>query len=77
MAFFLAGKKTLLEAVTGVCSGVRPGIGPEFIPNSTPHRNKLLQLMLLCWHQEPSYRPQAAGKNSSYLFTNVLSDAVL
>ncbi|XP_053126429.1 receptor-interacting serine/threonine-protein kinase 2-like [Hemicordylus capensis] len=55
----LKGKKTLLEAVTGVCSGVRPGIEPEFIPNSLPNRNKLLHLIILCWHQETSYRPRA------------------
>uniref|UniRef100_A0A6J0UMZ0 Receptor-interacting serine/threonine-protein kinase 2-like n=1 Tax=Pogona vitticeps TaxID=103695 RepID=A0A6J0UMZ0_9SAUR len=53
-------KKTLLEAVTGVCSGMRPRIEPEFIPQSLPHRNKLLHLIVLCWHQEPSYRPSAA-----------------
>ncbi|XP_033013123.1 receptor-interacting serine/threonine-protein kinase 2-like isoform X2 [Lacerta agilis] len=55
----LKGKKSLMEALTGVCSGLRPGIEPEFIPNSLPHSNKLLQLMVLCWHQEPSYRPHA------------------
>ncbi|KAM6430455.1 receptor-interacting serine/threonine-protein kinase 2-like [Liasis olivaceus] len=56
----LKGKKTLLEAVAGVCSGLRPGIEPAFIPNGLPHRNKLVQLILLCWHQEPNFRPSAA-----------------
>nr|XP_056718834.1 receptor-interacting serine/threonine-protein kinase 2-like [Euleptes europaea] len=56
----LEGKKTLLEAVTGVCSRVRPGVEPAFIPSDLPHRNKLLQLVAVCWHQEPSYRPCAA-----------------
>uniref|UniRef100_A0A8D0L3X0 Uncharacterized protein n=1 Tax=Sphenodon punctatus TaxID=8508 RepID=A0A8D0L3X0_SPHPU len=52
------GKKTLLAVVTGVCSGLRPGIEAEFIPNHLPQRNKLLQLILLCWHQEHNFRPQ-------------------
>ncbi|XP_077166220.1 receptor-interacting serine/threonine-protein kinase 2-like isoform X2 [Paroedura picta] len=56
----LEDKKTLLEAVTGVCSGVRPGLELAFIPNGLPHRNKLQQLVALCWHQEPRYRPRAA-----------------
>ncbi|XP_062997045.1 receptor-interacting serine/threonine-protein kinase 2-like [Elgaria multicarinata webbii] len=64
------GKKTLLEAVTCVCNGVRPGIEPEFIPYSLPHRNKLLQLILLCWHEEPSYRPRAA--ECTALLRNIL-----
>ncbi|XP_066493601.1 receptor-interacting serine/threonine-protein kinase 2-like [Tiliqua scincoides] len=55
----LKGAKTLLKAVMGVCSGMRPGIEPEYIPNSLPYRNKLLQLTILCWHQEPGYRPHA------------------
>ncbi|XP_061450085.1 receptor-interacting serine/threonine-protein kinase 2-like [Rhineura floridana] len=56
----LKGKTSLLEAVTGVCSGMRPGIETELIPNSLPQRNKLLQLIALCWHEEPSYRPHTA-----------------
>ncbi|KAJ7312027.1 hypothetical protein JRQ81_006357 [Phrynocephalus forsythii] len=53
-------KKTLLEAVTGVCSGMRPGIEPGFLPHSLPHRNKLQHLVVLCWHQQACYRPSAA-----------------
>ncbi|ETE68474.1 Receptor-interacting serine/threonine-protein kinase 2, partial [Ophiophagus hannah] len=34
------------------------GIEAAFIPN-VPHRNRLVQLMLLCWHQEPHFRPSA------------------
>ncbi|XP_044290140.1 receptor-interacting serine/threonine-protein kinase 2-like [Varanus komodoensis] len=56
----LKGKKTLLEAVTGVCCGLRPGTGPEVIPESLPHRSQLLRLIYLCWHQEPGHRPHAA-----------------
>ncbi|XP_054856896.1 receptor-interacting serine/threonine-protein kinase 2-like [Eublepharis macularius] len=61
----LEGKKTLLEAVTSICSGVRPGLDPVFIPCDLPHRSRLLQLIALCWHQEPSYRPQAADCTAS------------
>ncbi|XP_015285207.1 PREDICTED: receptor-interacting serine/threonine-protein kinase 2-like [Gekko japonicus] len=56
----LEGKKTLLEAVTGICRGMRPGVEPAFISSGLPHRNKLLQMVALCWHQEPHYRPRAA-----------------
>ncbi|KAK9392953.1 receptor-interacting serine/threonine-protein kinase 2-like [Crotalus adamanteus] len=56
----LTGKKTLLQAVTGVCNGLRPGIEPAFIPNGLSHRNRLVRLMLLCWHQEPHCRPSTA-----------------
>ncbi|XP_008112157.2 receptor-interacting serine/threonine-protein kinase 2 [Anolis carolinensis] len=56
----LRGKKTLLEAMTGVCGGVRPGVEPPFIASSLPHRNKLVQLVVLCWHHEPFKRPNAA-----------------
>ncbi|XP_013912546.1 PREDICTED: receptor-interacting serine/threonine-protein kinase 2-like [Thamnophis sirtalis] len=55
----LTGKKTLIQAITGVCNGLRPGIEAAFIPNALPHRNKLIQLMLLCWHQELHFRPNA------------------
>ncbi|XP_063168922.1 receptor-interacting serine/threonine-protein kinase 2-like [Candoia aspera] len=78
----LKGKKTLLEAVAGVCSGLRPGIEPAFIPSGLPHRNKLVRLILRCWHQDPSYRPSAA-ECSAFLkdilgtFTKeVISDAI-
>uniref|UniRef100_A0A670Y8U9 Protein kinase domain-containing protein n=1 Tax=Pseudonaja textilis TaxID=8673 RepID=A0A670Y8U9_PSETE len=56
----LTGKKTLLRAITGICNGLRPGIEAAFIPN-VPHRNRLVRLMLLCWHQEPHFRPGATG----------------
>ncbi|XP_048371206.1 receptor-interacting serine/threonine-protein kinase 2-like [Sphaerodactylus townsendi] len=56
----LEGKKTLLEAVTSVCNRVRPGVEPAFIPSSLPHRNKLIRLIAVCWHPEPSCRPCAA-----------------
>ncbi|XP_042293925.1 receptor-interacting serine/threonine-protein kinase 2-like [Sceloporus undulatus] len=56
----LRGKKTLLEAVTAVCSGVRPEIESAFVANDLPHRNKLVQLIALCWHHEPLNRPCAA-----------------
>ncbi|KAL8194659.1 UNVERIFIED_CONTAM: hypothetical protein K2H54_028117 [Gekko kuhli] len=55
-----SGKKTLLEAVTGICNGMRPGVESAFISSGLPHRNKLLQMVALCWHQEPCYRPRAA-----------------
>ncbi|XP_026544120.1 receptor-interacting serine/threonine-protein kinase 2-like [Notechis scutatus] len=55
----LTGKKTLLRAITGICNGLRPGIEAAFIPN-VPHRNRMVRLMLLCWHQEPHFRPGAA-----------------
>ncbi|KYO25438.1 receptor-interacting serine/threonine-protein kinase 2 [Alligator mississippiensis] len=54
------GKKTLLKVVTGVCSGQRPVTEAEFIPSSLPQRNRLLHLIILCWHQEPYYRPHMA-----------------
>ncbi|KAJ6666092.1 hypothetical protein lerEdw1_000996 [Lerista edwardsae] len=66
----LKGKKTLLKAVMAVCSGVRPGIEPEYISNSLPYRNKLLQLTILCWHQEPGYRPRA--EECTELLQNIL-----
>ncbi|NXX94558.1 RIPK2 kinase, partial [Centropus bengalensis] len=47
----------LLEVLTGICSGLRPGISEKFIPSDLPERNKLLHLVCLCWHQEPDYRP--------------------
>ncbi|XP_058011558.1 receptor-interacting serine/threonine-protein kinase 2-like [Ahaetulla prasina] len=56
----LTGKKTLLQAITGVCNGLRPGIEAAFIPSVLPHRKRLVQLMLLCWHQELHFRPSAA-----------------
>ncbi|XP_070809000.1 receptor-interacting serine/threonine-protein kinase 2-like [Pituophis catenifer annectens] len=56
----LTGKKTLLQAITGVCNGLRPGIEAAFLPSVLPHRKRLVQLMLLCWHQEPHFRPRAA-----------------
>ncbi|XP_048672886.2 receptor-interacting serine/threonine-protein kinase 2 isoform X3 [Caretta caretta] len=54
------GKKNLLEVVTGVCNGLRPGTEAEYKQNSLPQRNRLLQLIILCWHQDPDYRPQTA-----------------
>ncbi|XP_034644476.1 receptor-interacting serine/threonine-protein kinase 2-like [Trachemys scripta elegans] len=54
------GKKNLLEVVTGVCSGLRPGTEAEYIQSNLPQRNRLLQLIILCWHQDPDYRPQTA-----------------
>ncbi|EMP41248.1 Receptor-interacting serine/threonine-protein kinase 2 [Chelonia mydas] len=54
------GKKNLLEVVTGVCNGLRPGTEAEYIQSSLPQRNRLLQLIILCWHQDPDYRPQTA-----------------
>uniref|UniRef100_A0A8B9Q4R2 Receptor-interacting serine/threonine-protein kinase 2 n=1 Tax=Apteryx owenii TaxID=8824 RepID=A0A8B9Q4R2_APTOW len=51
------GQKTLLEVLTKICSGLRPGISAKFIPSSFPQRNRLLHLIVLCWHQEPDYRP--------------------
>ncbi|NWX88852.1 RIPK2 kinase, partial [Nothoprocta ornata] len=51
------GQKTLLEVLTKICSGLRPGISAKFIPSNLPQRNRLLQLIALCWHQEPDYRP--------------------
>nr|XP_060644230.1 receptor-interacting serine/threonine-protein kinase 2-like [Anolis sagrei ordinatus] len=56
----LRGKKTLLEAMTGVCSGVRPGIELPFLASSLPHRNKLVQLIVLCWHHDALKRPNVA-----------------
>ncbi|XP_074864870.1 receptor-interacting serine/threonine-protein kinase 2-like [Carettochelys insculpta] len=54
------GKKTMLEVVTGLCNGLRPGTETEYIQSNLPQRNKLLQLIILCWHQDPDYRPQMA-----------------
>ncbi|XP_075796835.1 receptor-interacting serine/threonine-protein kinase 2-like [Pelodiscus sinensis] len=54
------GKKTLLEVVTGLCSGLRPGTEAEYIQSNLHQRNRLLQLIILCWHQDPDYRPQIA-----------------
>ncbi|NXA34739.1 RIPK2 kinase, partial [Eudromia elegans] len=51
------GQKTLLEVLTKICSGLRPGISAKFIPSNLPQRSRLLQLIALCWHQEPDYRP--------------------
>ncbi|NXG35658.1 RIPK2 kinase, partial [Dromaius novaehollandiae] len=51
------GHKTLLEVLTKVCSGLRPEISAKFIPSNLPQRNRLLHLIVLCWHQEPDYRP--------------------
>ncbi|KFV83053.1 Receptor-interacting serine/threonine-protein kinase 2, partial [Struthio camelus australis] len=51
------GQKTLLEVLTRICSGLRPGISAKFIPSNLPQRNRLLHLIVLCWHQEPDYRP--------------------
>ncbi|NXY86962.1 RIPK2 kinase, partial [Alcedo cyanopectus] len=48
---------TLLEALTRICSGLRPGVSERFIPKDLPERNRLLHLIALCWHQEPDYRP--------------------
>ncbi|XP_062442135.1 receptor-interacting serine/threonine-protein kinase 2-like [Rhea pennata] len=50
-------QKILLEVLTKICSGLRPGISAKFIPSNLPHRNRLLHLIILCWHQEPDYRP--------------------
>uniref|UniRef100_A0A8C8R861 Receptor-interacting serine/threonine-protein kinase 2 n=1 Tax=Pelusios castaneus TaxID=367368 RepID=A0A8C8R861_9SAUR len=52
------GKKNLLEVVTGICSGLRPETNSEYIQNNLPQGNKLLQLIIRCWHQDPNYRPQ-------------------
>ncbi|NWI86344.1 RIPK2 kinase, partial [Pitta sordida] len=51
------GQTTLLEVLTGICSGLRPGLSEKFIPSNLPERNKLLHLIALCWHQELDYRP--------------------
>ncbi|NWI17633.1 RIPK2 kinase, partial [Crypturellus soui] len=51
------GQKTLLEVLTKICSGLRPGTSAKFIPSNLPQKNRLLQLIALCWHQEPDYRP--------------------
>ncbi|NWZ23252.1 RIPK2 kinase, partial [Asarcornis scutulata] len=51
------GQTTLLEVLTGIGSGLRPGISEEFIPSNLPQRNTLLHFITLCWHQEPDYRP--------------------
>ncbi|XP_070616585.1 receptor-interacting serine/threonine-protein kinase 2-like isoform X3 [Erythrolamprus reginae] len=55
----LTGKKPLLKAITGVCNGLRPGIEAACLPSDLPHRSRLVQLMLLCWHQELQFRPSA------------------
>ncbi|KAL7978697.1 hypothetical protein Chor_013186 [Crotalus horridus] len=60
MCWELLSRQKPLTAVTGVCNGLRPGIEPAFIPNGLSHRNRLVRLMLLCWHQEPHCRPSAA-----------------
>ncbi|KAM6123495.1 LOW QUALITY PROTEIN: receptor-interacting serine/threonine-protein kinase 2-like [Phoenicopterus ruber ruber] len=54
------GQTTLLEALTGIRSSLRPGISEKFIPSNLPERNRLLHLIALCWHQEPDYRPRTA-----------------
>ncbi|CAM9450128.1 unnamed protein product [Bubo scandiacus] len=54
------GQTTLLEVLTGICSGLRPGISEKFIPSNLPERNRLLHLIALCWYQEPDYRPRTA-----------------
>ncbi|NXN91546.1 RIPK2 kinase, partial [Rhinopomastus cyanomelas] len=51
------GQTTLLGVLTGICSGLRPEISEEFIASNLPKRNTLLQLVTLCWHQEPAFRP--------------------
>ncbi|XP_064015859.1 receptor-interacting serine/threonine-protein kinase 2-like isoform X2 [Pogoniulus pusillus] len=54
------GQATLLEVLTGICSGVRPSLSEKFISSDLPERNKLLHLIALCWHQEPNCRPCSA-----------------
>ncbi|KAM9228367.1 receptor-interacting serine/threonine-protein kinase 2-like [Leptosomus discolor] len=54
------GQTTLLEVLTGICSSLRPGISEKFIASNLPGRNRLLQLIALCWHHEPDYRPCTA-----------------
>lgn len=57
----IVGQTTLLDVLRGICSGLRPGISEKFIPSNLPERNRLLNLIALCWHQEPDYRPHTAG----------------
>ncbi|XP_051485596.1 receptor-interacting serine/threonine-protein kinase 2-like [Apus apus] len=54
------GQTTLLEALTGFCSSLQPGISDNLIPRDLPQRNRLRHLIARCWHQEPGYRPRAA-----------------
>ncbi|OWK54091.1 Receptor-interacting serine/threonine-protein kinase 2 [Lonchura striata] len=65
------GQTTLLDVLRGICSSLRPGISEKFIPSNLPERNRLLNLIALCWHQEPDYRPHTA--ECVHLLNGVLS----
>ncbi|XP_019139741.2 receptor-interacting serine/threonine-protein kinase 2 [Corvus cornix cornix] len=54
------GQTTLLDVLRGICSSLRPSLSEKFIPSNLPERNTLLNLIALCWHQEPDYRPHTA-----------------
>ncbi|XP_058701669.1 receptor-interacting serine/threonine-protein kinase 2-like isoform X1 [Poecile atricapillus] len=54
------GQTTLLDVLRGICHSLRPGISENYIPSNLPERNRLLHLIVLCWHQEPDYRPHTA-----------------
>ncbi|XP_039930889.1 receptor-interacting serine/threonine-protein kinase 2-like isoform X2 [Hirundo rustica] len=65
------GQTTLLDVLRGIRNSLRPSISEKFIPSNLPERNRLLQLIALCWHQEADYRPHTA--ECVYLLNGVLT----
>jgi len=58
---YIAGQTNRLGALTGICNSLQPANSEKFVPSNLPKGNRLLHFITLCCHQEPDYRPHAAG----------------